>query len=111
LFGRTVGITTSIVAWIVNLLIAFVFCIYVLAQKETLARQARNLLFAYLPKQVAEEIIDVASLSGNTFAKFVTGQLTEALIIGILCFLGMLVLSIPYATTVSVLVGVTSLIP
>lgn len=111
LFGRTVGITTSIVAWIVNLLIAFVFCIYVLAQKETLARQARNLLFAYLPEQVAEETIDVASLSGNTFAKFVTGQLTEAVIIGILCFLGMLILSIPYATTVSVLVGVTSLIP
>lgn len=110
-FGTTVDITTSIIAWGVNFIIALVFSLYVLAQKERLGGQMRRFMVAFLPEKTTEKMLEVASLTNRTFAKFVTGQLADALIVGILCFIGMLILSIPYAATVSVLVGATSIIP
>lgn len=66
---------------------------------------------AYLPKSVIEKINNVAILSNKVFSSFVSGQCIEALIIGILCFIGMIILRLPYAGAISVLVGFTALIP
>ncbi|MGI5825246.1 MAG: AI-2E family transporter [Bacillota bacterium] len=110
-FSSTLAITTSVFGVVFNFVLGFVFALYILAQKETLGRQITKLCRAYLPEAKAERFLEIASLSNRTFGNFVTGQLTEAFIIGILCFIGMTVFSIPYAPMISVLVGFTALIP
>ena len=109
--GKTLAITTSIFSGVFNLFFGLVFAFYVLAQKETLSRQLKKLLRAYLPARRVEQVLDFAALTKKIFTNFVTGQLTEALIIGALCFLGMSLFRMPYAPMISVLVGFTALIP
>ena len=94
-----------------SFVIAFVFAIYLLLQKETLIRQLKKLIYAYMRKDFAEKLLKIAKTSNNIFANFTTGQFTEALILGFLCFIGMLILQIPYALTISVLIAFTALIP
>lgn len=110
-FNKTIEMTTSIFSAVFNLVLGMVFSIYILLSKEKLCKQCRKFLYAFLNEKRAKEIIDIANLANQTFTKFVTGQFTEAVIIGVLCFIGMSILSIPYATMISVLVGFTALIP
>ena len=109
--NTTIGITTSLFSLTVNLVLAFVFSLYLLAQKETLKHQVKRVLFALLPEQRAIRVLEISSLTNRTFVSFVTGQLTEAVILGVLCFLGMLLFRMPYASVISVLIGATALIP
>ena len=111
LFNTTIGITSSIFSALLNFVLGLVFAIYVLLQKETLSKQFKKLLYAYLPENIVIEILDIAKLSNGIFSSFVTGQFLEAVIIGVLCFIGMLILRLPYALVVSALVGFTALIP
>ncbi len=111
LVNKTLDITTSIFSGVVDLVLAFVFSLYVLAQKEKLGRNVKQMLYAFFPERKISSLLDFASLTSQTFASFVTGQLTEALILGVLCYIGMLIFSIPYAVVISVLVGFTALIP
>lgn len=107
----TLGVASNVISVLVNLVIALVFAIYLLAQKEKLLHQLNKVLDAYLPEKRVSKIKDIAKLSNRVCASFVSGQCLEAVIIGILCFIGMLVLGIPYAATISVLIGVTALVP
>lgn len=109
--NTTVNITTTIVTFIVNLVLAIVFSIYLLSQKETIGRQTKKVLFAVFRNEKVEKLLEVASLSNQSFSRFVAGQLLEAVIIGVLCFIGMLIFRMPYAGVISVLVGFTALIP
>lgn len=102
---------TKIVGYIVNGIIAIVFALYILAQKETFVFQVNKLMKAFLPKDIIVKINSVVSITNKAFYNFVSGQFIEAIIIGVLCFIGMILLSIPYATTISVLVAFTALIP
>lgn len=107
----TLGFTTSLVSGIFNFILGIVFAIYILLEKEKYGKQTKKLLYACFPKKKAENIIDLGLHSHKVFSNFVSGQLMEAIIIGILCFLGMVILGLPYAPTISVLVGFTALIP
>ena len=107
----TLGVATNVISVIVNFVIAVVFAIYLLAQKEKLLLQLNKVLRAYFPTSKVSKIRDIAKLSNRICASFVSGQCLEAVIIGVLCFIGMLILGIPYAATISVLIGVTALIP
>lgn len=107
----TTEVATSLIAIISKAVIAIVFAIYIIAQKETLKRQFNKLMSAYLKPRMVNRINKYASMANTTFSNFVTGQCLEALIFGSLCFLGMLILRLPYATTIAVLLGFTALIP
>lgn len=107
----TTEVATSLIAIISKAVIAIVFAIYIIAQKETLKRQFNKLMSAYLKPRTVNRINKYASMANTTFSNFVTGQCLEALIFGSLCFLGMLILRLPYATTIAVLLGFTALIP
>lgn len=109
--NATLDITGIVLGTSINLLLGLVFAIYGLAQKETLAAQTVRLLHAMMPENRVKEILRVAKLTEKSFSNFIRGQLTEAFVIGFLCFVGMLILRIPHAVAVSVLVGVTALIP
>ncbi len=109
--NTTMHVTTSIISGIVDFVLALVFSIYLLAQKEALCRQLKKLIQAFLPEGAVNWLLHLAMLANRSFTNFVTGQLTEAVIIGVLCFVGMLLLGMPYALVISVLVGFTALIP
>ena len=109
--NATLNITTSIVGALVNFLLALVFSLYLLAQKETLIAQSKRLLRRALPRKAADKLLELLSLTNNAFSSFVTGQVTEAVILGTLCCLGMLILRLPYALPVSVIIAALSLIP
>lgn len=101
------GLASSLIDGIV----AFVFCIYVLANKETLARQIGRLARVWLPKRFTDATSHVFAVCSDVFRQFIVGQTTEAVILGTLCGIGMAILRIPYAPMVGALVGVTALIP
>lgn len=105
------GIASNVVTSVVNLTIGIIFAIYLLVEKEHLLNQTNKILKAYLPDKKVNKISNVCHLSNKTFASFVSGQFLEAIIIGVLCLIGMLILGIPYAATISILVGFTALIP
>lgn len=107
----TLGAATSVFSSLVNVLLALVFALYLLAKKEVVSAHLKTLAVTVLPQKSAQRVLHIVSLTRQTFTNFVTGQLTEAVIIGILCFLGMLILGIPYAGAVSAFVGATALIP
>jgi predicted PurR-regulated permease PerM len=107
----TVGITSVVLSTFVNGFLGFVFALYVLLQKELLTDQFDRLFKAYLPPKTYRFIVKLFTLSNQVFANFVRGQFLEALIIGVLCFIGMVILSMPYALVVSSMVGLTALIP
>lgn len=111
LFNTTASVTASIVTAVMNFVIAFAFSIYVLAQKETLKRQCMKVLKAVMKPEKMQKLLDLLALTNKTFTNFITGQLTEAVIIGALCFIGMSIFRMPYAPAISVLVGFTALIP
>lgn len=96
---------------IMNIVFAVIVAIYVLYGKEKNGAFVRRLMLRFLPEKTTKKIIRVAELSFTTFANFVRGQLLQALILGVMCFLGMLLFGFPYAAVVSLLIGVTSLIP
>ncbi len=111
LVNSTIDIASSIIGGVVSGVVALVFTIYLLMQKERIGRQFRQLLYAYLPEHAADRISDIGTLSFRTFSGFLTGQCLEAVILGCMFFLCMSVLRFPYALAISVLIAVTALIP
>ncbi len=107
----SLGVASTVAGTITSLVLGIVFAIYILLKKEDLRRQIKKVMRAYLPEKKEKKIIEISELSNKIFGNFITGQCLEAVIIGILCFIGMLILNIPYASTISVLVGFTALIP
>ena len=100
--GNAVGNAASS---LVDLGIGFVFSIYILANKEKLIRQVSRLIRVWIPRRIGSWITHVVSVCGNTFQLFISGQTTEAVILGTLCTLGMLILRLPYAPMIGALVG------
>lgn len=109
--NTTLSATTSIVTAVINIVLALAFSIYVLAQKETLKRQSKKVLAKLMKPEKMQKLLDMLDLINRTFTNFITGQLTEAVIIGVLCFIGMSIFRMPYSPAISVLVGFTALIP
>ena len=109
--NTAVGTISSLVGGIVDFFISFVFAIYILFSKDTLKRQAVRLIRVWIPAGFGKWSIHAASVLGNNFKNFVSGQSLEAVILGVLCMLGMLIFGFPYAPMVGALVGVTALIP
>ncbi len=109
--NTTLSATTSIVTAVINFVLALAFSIYVLAQKETLKRQSKKVMSRLMKPGKMQKLLDMLDLINRTFTNFITGQLTEAVIIGVLCFIGMSIFRMPYAPAISVLVGFTALIP
>lgn len=91
--------------------VAFSFAVYILAGKKKLAQQAEMIGRAFVPEKWFEQIKLVLFTADETFSSFIVGQFTEAVILGTLCMVGMLLLRIPYASAVGVFMGATALIP
>ncbi|MBQ7786507.1 MAG: AI-2E family transporter [Clostridia bacterium] len=94
-----------------DVIISFVFAIYILLQTKTLSRQGKKLLYAFLPKRFCDDVLMVARMAHKTFFSYVTIQCTEAAILGVLCFAGMMIFRFPHALVISVIMLFCALIP
>lgn len=101
----------SLAGGVVNAVIGLVFALYSLARKEILARQGRRILYSILPEHFADETIRVLRLTNSTFSNFISGQCLEAVILGCLFAISMAIFKMPYISLISVLIGVTALVP
>ena len=108
---KLLTMTLSITSGALNLLLGLVFSIYLLAQKEKLIEILSKVNRAFNKKRVAIYLQELGKESSFIFSKFVGGQITEAIILGSLCFIGLLIFGVPYAPLVSVLIALTSLVP
>ncbi len=109
--NSTITAAKSIVSSIATFFIAFVFAIYILLQKEKLRIQSKKILFAFVRKGRAEAVLEVLSLTYNTFSSFLTGQCVEAIILGSMFVVSMWIIRLPYALLVGIVVAFTALIP
>lgn len=122
-FGQT--ILTKLTTWvpsialgvshfttgIVNIFMGFVMAVYMLFSKDKLMRQVQRVGRAFLNHQQSEQTREVLHLTSSTFENFLAGQLTESVIIGVLCYIGCVILDIPYASIAAVVIGFTNIIP
>jgi len=99
------------VGTIVDLAFSIAFSVYCLARKEILARQGRRLIYAFLPEKAGDEALRILRLTNSTFSSFISGQCLEALILGCLFAVAMLILKLPYIPLVSVVIAITALVP
>ncbi len=109
--NSTVSVASGVISGIWNGVIAFIFAIYILFQKEKLANQGTRIITAFLPDKAAKYLLRVLNLLQKNFSSFITGQCTESLIIGALFIIFMSIFRMPYAVMIGVLIAFTALIP
>ena len=102
---------THFTSSLVNVFMGVVMAIYMLFSKDKLMRQLNKLTIACLNDKQVKQVKEVATLTSRTFENFVAGQMTESVIIGTLCYIGCIILNIPYASIAAVVIGFTNVIP
>ena len=105
------GVGTSVVSTVMNTFLGLVVAVYILAQKERIGRFTRRCIDAFLPQKASSGLARIASMASETFSNFVAGQLADSCILGILCYICMRIFRFPYPEVISVVIGVTSLVP
>ena len=95
----------------VDIFVALVICVYILNSKEIFVAQSRKLILAVFKKERAEKIFELGRISNQTFGGFINGKIIDSAIIGVLCFIAMTMLKIPMTMLISVVIGVTNIIP
>jgi predicted PurR-regulated permease PerM len=109
--SSTFSAALSIISGMTTFIIALVFAIYILLQKETLSRQIQKLMRAFLPEEITLRTLEVLTLVSDTFSHFLAGQCLEAVILGSMFFLTLSVFRLPYGLLIGVLIAFTALIP
>lgn len=102
---------SSVFSTIVTAFISLIFAIYMLLGKEQLLSQTNRLLRNYARPKWVDKITYVSKVLNDSFHRYIVGQCTEAIILGLLCIVGMLILGLPYAPMIGTLIGFTALIP
>lgn len=105
------GFIGGVVSGVSTFIIGLIFSLYILLQKEKLARQGRQVLYGLLPERRADRTLEVLRLANRTFSSFLSGQCTEAVILGTMFVVAMTLFRLPYALLVGVLIALTALIP
>ncbi|MGK0713065.1 AI-2E family transporter [Aerococcus urinaeequi] len=107
----SVSVLTTSVGAVTNIFLGILFAIYILFSKEKLAKQVDRLLTVYVRDDIHQLIENVARVANETFSKFISGMVIEAIILGALVTAGLFILQVPYAAMLGVLQGVMALIP
>lgn len=111
ILSSTVGFAGNLAGMIFDSVISFVFAVYILSGKEKLGSQVKKLLYAYLPEKGYEKFLKISDLCNHNFARFISGQCLEAVILGTMFVVCMTIFRMPYAVLVGVLIAFTALIP
>ena len=106
-----ITVTGVVVSGVVTGVLSLFFSVYMLFSGPRLVSQCRRLTVNYLPKKMVEPTLSVAKLTADTFTRYISGQVIEACILGVLCFIGMCIFRFDYAPLISVIIAVSALIP
>ncbi len=109
--GRLYNSAISFASSILNFFIGIIIAFYLLLDGDKLQLQMRHFTYALLPSSLANSLCHIIKKTVDTFNNFIAGKALDSLIIGIICYIGCLILKIPYAPLVAVIVGVTNMIP
>lgn len=101
----------SLISFAENIIVGIIIAIYVLNSSKLFAAQAKKLTYSIFPLRIANSIIHNFRYTHKMIGGFLNGRLLDSLIIGILCFIGLIILRMPYAVLISVVVGITNIIP
>lgn len=104
-------VSTTIVQWLLNLIIALIVSIYMLSDKKPLLKSVKALIYALVPVKYLDPTVEILKEANKLFSGFIVGKAIDSTIIGVLCFLLMTILQLPYSVLISVIVGVTNMIP
>lgn len=110
-FNLAYGAIKTIITALINFVIGIIFAVYLLLEKDKIISQCKRLLSRIFPEEKTHKITYIWLEICDCFRDFIVGQCTEAVILGVLCTLGMLILQIPYAPMIGALMGFTALIP
>lgn len=102
---------SSIAAGSLNTLVGLIVSIYLIADRKNVAYSGKRALYAFFKKERATQILNLAQEILTIFRRFFVGKIVDSLIIGILCYILMKILGLPYAELISVIVGITNVIP
>ncbi len=108
---KVLNVAVSFASGIVTLVLAIIYSVYFLVGKEKLILAVKRIIYAVFKRNTANRISMVMRLSNNVFSSYVVGQLTECVILGSLCYIGMTIIGLEYALLISVIIMVTALIP
>ena len=111
IFDRVSSGVISLVTVLKNLLIGLIVMVYFLNIKDTLCAQSKKMVYGFLNVRAANRLIGEVRFAHKIFGGFITGKLLDSLIIGIMCFFSLKFLKMPYVLLISVIVGVTNVIP
>ncbi len=109
--GTTFTVVSSAIGGFVSTGIGLVFAVYFLLQKEDLSISIKKLIYAVFPLKVSNRIIYIGKITRKSFSEFLTGQTLDALALGVLFFISMMIFSFPYALMISVIITFSALIP
>ena len=109
--SSTINIAASAVSGVVSAAIGFVFAMYILLQKERLGNQVKMIVYALIPEKAADKFFDICSRSEKTFSSFLSGQCLEAVILGCMFAVAMLIFRMEYVALISILIAFMALIP
>lgn len=110
LSSATIGVLGALKS-LYNFIIGFIISIYILSGKETFISQSKKICYALFERHTANQIIRSCRFTNKTFIGFLGGKIVDSAIIGVLCFFGTSMLKMPYPVLISVIVGVTNIIP
>ncbi|WP_236786440.1 AI-2E family transporter [Anaerococcus ihuae] len=111
IFNKTTSIINSVSSTLVTIVAATIFSVFVLINKKDLKILSNRIIYSLFRKENADEINKVASLSYSTFASYINSKALSSLILGLLVFIGMLILKIPFAAMAAILVAIADFIP
>ncbi len=106
-----VNTSMAIIKGLINLIISVMVSVYMISDHKNIFYQFKRLLYAVFPKQAADTARTICRESANIFIKFMYGKAIDSLIIGIICFICMTIFKFPYTVLISVIVGITNMIP
>ena len=109
--GTVINAVSNVISSVVTSVLAVIFAVYIVASKDKLKIQLNRIINKYINLGIRNKALYFIKTFDNCFHNFIVGQCTEALILGVLCIAGMLVLKLPYASMISVIVAFTSLVP
>ncbi|MCF0114342.1 MAG: AI-2E family transporter, partial [Erysipelotrichaceae bacterium] len=101
----------KVLRWILNFFVGLIVTVYILLDKQTFKIQIQKVLYAFAPRKLADATIEVCHITGAMFNQFIFGKAIDSLIVGIICFICCIIFQFPYAPLISVVIGLTNMIP
>lgn len=111
LLNNLVMVTSSIVNFLYKMLVAIITAFYILMDKDHIAAQIKKIGYSIMRRDRIEDLIYWTRRANHIFTGFITGKIVDSAIIGVICYVGMLIFRMEYAMLISLIIGITNIIP